>query len=388
MADKDSGEKTEKPSPKKLRDARKKGDVAKSKEVGATIVTLVWLLIFFLTAGYVARSIGDFAVLTVARATDGDFQATLVGLGSAAVRLMLVTTAALLVPVALVATLAESLQIGPIMTTEKLKPSLDKLNPIEGLKKMFSKDALVELVKTLAKALLVMMIAWLVLQSALPHVGELIAVASWSPVAGTGPAAAQLSLDWTLELTIKLLGWTVAAFFFIAILDRVWTKHSFTKKMMMSQRDIKQEYKSDEGDPHVKAHRKQLHQEFASSNPVGSAGGAAALLVNPTHLAIALDYDPVDCPVPVMAAKGQGPLAQAMRAEAERCGVPIIRNVTAARALWASGEVGEIVPEDLFDAIAEVILWARRARDGVAPMVQEIDDPAAAFARSGGDALA
>ncbi len=135
-----------------------------------------------------------------------------------------------------------------------------------------------------------------------------------------------------------------------------------------------QEYKDDEGDPHVKSARREMHQEWANQNAVGSAGSAAALLVNPTHLAIAIDYDAEDCPVPMIAAKGEGPLAAAMRAQAEESGVPIIRNIATARRLWARGEVGEIIPEDMFDAIAEVILWARKAKTGDAPMWNDMDD--------------
>jgi flagellar biosynthesis protein FlhB len=103
----------------------------------------------------------------------------------------------------------------------------------------------------------------------------------------------------------------------------------------MSRRDVKQEHKNDEGDPHVKSHRRELHREWANGDPVGAARGASALLVNPTHIAVALEYDAESCPVPVVAAKGQGPLAAAMRGAAEENGVPVIRNVAAARARGA-----------------------------------------------------
>ena len=136
----------------------------------------------------------------------------------------------------------------------------------------------------------------------------------------------------------------------------------------MSMRDIKQELKQDEGDPHMKGHRRQLGQEWAQSGNVAAAGNASALLVNPTHLAIALDYDPDTAPIPVIAGRGEGDIALAMRDAAMQANVPIIRHIPTARALWARGEIGEMIPEEMFDAIAEVILWANRARDGKAPM--------------------
>ena len=370
----DSGEKTELPTPKRLRDARKKGDVAKSKDMGAAVLTLGWLLMLFFAGGTVGSRILSFASDSVARATLGNFPAALSSMGGAAVMLVAGLTALLLVPLALLGTLAEFLQIGPVMTGEKLKLSFDKMNPVEGFKRMFGKDGLVELVKTLAKALLVMTIVLLVFQSVLPEAASLLYLVNGSPTAGTGPAAAAATLNLTRTVTVQILGWTTAVFLCVAVLDRLWTKHSFIKKMKMSKYDIKKEHKQDEGDPHVKGQRRQLHQEWASSNAVVATGGSAALLVNPTHLAIALDYDALETPVPVIAAKGDGALAAAMRAEAARAGVPIIRHVGSARRLWARGEVGEIVPEDLFDVIAEIILWARRAREGTAPMEQELDD--------------
>jgi flagellar biosynthesis protein FlhB len=132
--------------------------------------------------------------------------------------------------------------------------------------------------------------------------------------------------------------------------------------MRMSIRDIKQEMKESEGDPYIKAQRKQLHQEWSQRNQQNAARGAAALIVNPTHIAIAIEYDRETCPVPMISAKGEDHVARGMREAAEEAGVPIVRNVPLARDLLARGEIGEIIPSDVFDAIAEVILWAREVR--------------------------
>lgn len=369
----DGGDKTELPTPKRLRDARNKGDVARSKELGAAIVSLAWLGLLVFAGGHVSSRIADLAELSLSLATADDFGAATTTLGWRAGELLVVATALLLVPVATIGLLTEFLQIGPIMTGDKLKPSLDKMNPVEGIKRMFGKDGLVELLKSLAKVAILVVITAMAVRAVLPELGGLIASAGWSPVDGAGPAAAAESLALTSWITVRLLAWTVAAFLLVAALDRIHAQHSFIKKMKMSRRDVKQEHKNDEGDPNVKSHRRELHREWANGDPVGAARGASALLVNPTHIAVALEYDAESCPVPVVAAKGQGPLAAAMRGAAEENGVPVIRNVAAARALWARGEVGGIVPEDMFDAVAEVILWAKRARDGQAPMTQDLD---------------
>jgi type III secretion protein U len=380
MADKnDGGDKTELPTQKRLRDAKKKGDVPKSKDVGAAFVSLFWLVLILLVAGFVAREVVSLTQITLEKSTtlpfDSAFGEIMIAAAFVLIKLSLIT----LVPIALLATFVEFAQIGPIMTTEKLKPSLDKLNPMEGLKRMFGIDGLVELVKTLVKAILIVVVMAIVLQTAIEEVGSLINLSDWSPVVGAGPAVAEFAMTMTYNLTVQMFALVVIVFLFIAIADRLYIKHSFIKKMKMSMRDIRQEHKDDEGDPYIKSSRRQMHQEWAGQNAVGATGGSAALLVNPTHIAIALDYDVEECPVPVVAAKGAGPLAAAMRAEAERMGVPIIRNIVTARRLWSRAEVGEIIPEEMLGAIAEVILWAKKARAGEAPMSTDLDGDKPAF---------
>lgn len=372
---KDGADKSELPTPKKLRDARNKGDVAKSKDLGTGLLTLAWLVIFLGVSGYAASEIARLASTAIAGATTLPFDSAATTIGWDAVETLVRITFITLVPIAAIATLTEFLQIGPVLTTEKMKFGLEKLNPIEGLKRMFGKDGLFELVKTLVKVALICAITWLVFRSALSGSGQLIRMAGSSPLDSTGPAAAMATLGHTWSLTLQMLAMVVCVFLFVAVADRIYAKHSFIKKMKMSRRDIRQEHKEDEGDPQVKSLRRDLHQEWASQNTLGATRGSAALLVNPTHIAIALDYDQENCPVPVIAAKGAGALAAAMRTEAERAGVPIIRNVKTARTLWARGEIGEIVPEDMFDAIAAVILWAAKARSGEAPMWNDMDGP-------------
>ncbi|QTD56131.1 EscU/YscU/HrcU family type III secretion system export apparatus switch protein [Parasphingorhabdus cellanae] len=377
--DKDSGDKTELPTPKKLKDARKKGDIAKSKDVGAAFSTVTFCLLFAVAAGYCCLLIGQFALAMLSQATSMPFDAALDQLGHRALWLFIGLSAMLLGPMAVIGMLVEFFQAGPVMTGEKMKPTLDKLNPVEGLKRMFGKDGLVEMVKTLLKVAALVSIVILIFFGAIGEVGGIVRQALWTEQVGAGQMAGARTLDLFYSITLQLLMWSAFLFLFIALLDRIYSKHQFIKKMKMSRRDIKQEYKDDEGDPMVKSHRRQLHQEWADSNAAQASGSAAALLVNPTHIAIALDYNEDDTPVPVIAAKGQGPLAQLMRDNARDNDVPIIRNIAAARKLWARGETGEIIPEDMFDAIAEIILWARKAKAGQAPMEQELGGDVMAF---------
>ena len=358
MADKnDSGDKTEKPTPKKLLDARKKGDVAKSTEITSTLLLIAWIGLGALVIGYASTRITGlceslFTIVGQGWDTTG-YAGAVRSLGSQAFELLLLLVAMLLVPIAAIGTLIEFLQVGPILTFEKVKPSLDKLNPVEGVKKMFSMDNLIELLKSVLKAGLLVTLGYLVIKSAIPDIVSL----AHAPAAG---AQAIGSVVWSL--TMKLLGFTAALFVFVAVLDVAYQRYSFTKKMMMSIRDIKQEMKESEGDPYVKGQRRQLQQEWAQRNQTNAARNANVLLVNPTHIAIAIEYDKEACPVPTISAKGEGHVAREMREAAEEAGVPIVRNIPLARDLFARGEVGEVIPSDVFDVIAEVILWARDVR--------------------------
>lgn len=372
MAEKnDGGDKTEKPTPKRLRDARRKGDVARSKDVAPAIGMILWFLLLLFAAGHAGAQITALMRDTVSTATTLDFTHAAPTLGWAALLVMLSASLLILGPASVVGLVAEFMQVGAIITTDKLKPSLDKLNPVEGFKRMFSMDNLFELAKTVAKAALILTIAGVILYRSADSFISLIQTAGWSPVVGHGDKVAGAMLALIRSLSIQLFAWTCAIFLLVAAADRAWAQHRFIKKLRMSRRDIKQEHKDNEGDPMLRAQRRQLHEEWANQNSIAAAGRANVLLTNPTHLAIALDYDPDDCPVPIIAGKGEGPLAAAMRAEAERAGVPIVRNIGLARGIWGTSEIGSPIPRDSFDAIAEIILWARRARDGLETPVRE-----------------
>jgi type III secretion protein U len=372
MADKnDSGDKTEKPTPKRLEDARKKGDVAKSREVTSTVGLALWLALGALVIGYATTRIGALYDALFAAIGHGWAAAGYAGaaraIGAQAAELTLLLVAMLLVPTAAVGLLADFLQAGPVLSFEKIKPKMENLNPVEGVKRMFTMDNLIELVKSVAKTALLFLVGWLVVKAALPQIVGL----ARSP---TLPPQAIGTLIW--DLTLKLLAWTVGLFALVSLLDSAYQRYSYTKKMRMSLRDIKQEMKESEGDPHIKQHRRQAHQEWSQRNAAQAARNANVLVVNPTHVAIAIDYDRETTPVPTIAAKGEDHVARAMREAAEEAGVPIVRNVPLARDLLVRSEVGEIVPADLFDIIAELILWAREVRVRVDAQRRSDDDDA------------
>ena len=349
----DSGDKTEKPTPKKLQDARKKGDIAKSKDITSTAGMLVILML-----AAVALPILGEQMAALVRASfevmHEPFALAAPRLGRQAGMTLLLVAGLVVVPVALVGALVEFIQAGPVMSTEKLKPKMENMNPAKGLKRMFSMDNLVELVKSILKTAVVGTIAWLVMRKVLP---ELPLLVSGRP---ENVGAALWQTTWLL------LAWAGGSFVLVSAMDLAWQRFSYMKKMRMSMRDIRQEMKDAEGDPHLKGQRKQLQQEWAQQGANHAAADAHVLVVNPTHVAIAIAYDRETCPVPTVTAKGEDDDALAMRQAAQEAGVPVLRNIELARGLLADAETGEIVPAELFDIIATVVLWAQDVRHELA----------------------
>ena len=355
-----SGDKTEKPTPKRLLDARKKGDVPKSRDLGSTVTLIVWLALFAalaLPAHDRLQALSEQLFVALGRGWEaGGFILVARSLGGAALECLLWISLALLLPVVAVGLLTDFLQAGAIWALDKVAPKMEHLNPAAGIKRMFSMDSLIELLKNIVKATVLVLLGWLLVRTSLP---QWLGLARQAGEDGRPVAALLWDASW------RFVVWAISAFVAVALLDAAWQRYSFTRKLRMSLRDIKQEYKDNEGDPIIKQQRRQAHAEWSQQNSAQAARTANALIVNPTHVAIAIDYERERCPVPLIAAKGEGEVAAAMRRAAEEAGVPIVRNVPLARDLLARAEVGEAIPPDLFDIIAEVILWAAEAREAL-----------------------
>lgn len=352
MADKnDDGEKTEKPTPKRLKDARKKGNVAKSRDMTSTIGLLGWIVVAALVFVMLSGRIAGLAEMAL-DAVDRPSLQVMGELAAESGRTLLMLVALIFLPVAGLSLLADFLQVGPVLSFEKLKPKADNLNPVEGFKRMFSVDNLVEVIKAVVKTALLIAIVIVTGYLMLHRILEL---------PGGEPAAFGMTLA---MLGFFILAATVAVFVLVSFVDASYQRFSYMKKLRMSRRDIKQEHKQTEGDPLVKQERRQLHQEWSQRNAMDGARDALALVVNPTHIAVAIDYDPDEEPVPSVGAKGRDEIARAMREAAERAGVPVLRNVELARELFDRVELYDTIPADMFDAVAQVVLWAQDMREG------------------------
>ncbi len=339
-------DKTELPTPKRMREAREKGDVPRSQDL-APALTVLALVIYFIAMGEdVFLQLQDMAnavFSTVAMPFDQALGIAITGVAKASLGIV-APIVALVMAAALIGVLA---QVGVLIAPKAAMPKLDNLSPGKWFKKVFSIKNAVDFIKNVLKVTILGVTAWLVLRD---HLRELFLIPGgdvrllWSTL---GSAAKDLTLN------------VAGVFCVIAMLDYLFQRWQHTKQHMMSKDEVKREYKEMEGDPHIKGKRKQLHQELISQNSLGNVRKAKVLITNPTRYAVALDYEKDKTPLPVIVAKGEGALAKRMVEAAKEAGVPIMQNVPLAQDLFRNGTENSYIPQDLIGPVAEVLRWVQ-----------------------------
>jgi type III secretion protein U len=243
---------------------------------------------------------------------------------------------------------AEFLQVGVVLAFKKLMPSAQKINVLSNLKNTFSKKNLMEFLKSCAKIAFLTVLVTQVVRKALP---ELMSVPH------SGLAGLQTGVGGMIRTLIVNVA---VAYTIIALADFVWQRMQHRNQLMMSKEELKQEFKEMEGDPHIKSKRKHLHQEMVMQGAVHSARKASVVVTNPTHLAIALYYEPDKTPLPVVLAKGEGALAEEMMRAAREAGVPVMQNIPLAHALMSDAQLDQYIPSELIEPVAEVLRLVRK----------------------------
>lgn len=340
----EGGDKTEQPTPKRLREAREKGNVVHSKEVSSTALILAMFWYLWVSLPDTVEKLKQMILLPVpfmAAPFGQALDATLEGLIWIAITLTIPPLGVAIV----IGFFSSFLQTGPLLASESVKPDLKKLNPIEGLKKIFSKKNLIEVLKSLIK---IFFIGWVLYQVVAGGLDELLK----SPWCGMncllGVMGAQLR---------RLVVDTAPVFLIIAGVDYFLQRRLYMKDMMMSKDEVKREYKEMEGDPHIKGKRRQLSQELLTNDTLQKTRKATVLVTNPHHVAVALFYEAEKTPLPVVLAKGENLIAKRMIEIAREEGIPIMGNVPLARALLENGQLNQYIPSDLIEPVAEVLRW-------------------------------
>lgn len=341
-----SGEKTEKATPQKRRETRKKGQVAKSIEVSTALMFLSFFLFLTFYGKYLGSNImlmfrGIFSTFLLLELSPESTQEIFMGLSINVLKTIL----PLLFVTYLAALLSGYIQIGFLFTTENLKFSLNKLNPIEGAKRIFSLRSIVELIKNLLKITMIAGVSIFLLKKELPMLIRL----------------SEMSIGKIVEYLFSLitkLGLSISGLYAIlGIADYMYQRFDHEKKMKMSKQDIKDEMKKTEGDPFIKGKIKEKQREMTFNRMMQEVPKADVIITNPTHYAVAISYDSNGTKAPVVVAKGVDFIAQKIKEIAKENGIITTENKPLARALYANVEIGQEIPEELFKAVAEILAY-------------------------------
>lgn len=339
-------EKTEKATPKKLRDARNKGQVAKSQDLPSAFTFIVSIWVVLATSRHLYDYLGGFLVSVFNVIPKEGLAASLGALYYQAVIVIFMSSLPILLIVSFIGIVIDFLAIGPVFSLEVFKFDIKKFDPVQNLKAKFKIKTLIELIKSCLKIGIASYIIYDVMYSSLPILIKTVSM----PISG----ALQVFYAFLLEVVIK-----VGLFFIvIAIADFVFQRKNFAKEMKMEKFEVKQEYKNTEGDPLIKSKRRQTAQEIAyQDSPTAGLKRAQAVVTNPTHLAIAIGYRKDLDIAPYVLAMGKDELAEMMIKMAEKLDIPVVRNIKLAHRLWEEGEIYEFVPEDTYEAVAEILRW-------------------------------
>lgn len=341
-----SEEKNEQPTPKRLRDVREKGQVAKSQDVPSALTVMVIAVYLLAMGGSIKATLLDMAQIPILF-MNRPFGEALGIVSVAVLQLSLLIVLPLLAVVMVTALVANVAQVGVLFAFQAAMPKMENLSPGKWVKKVFSVKNAVEFLKNLLKVTVLGGTVWKIFSDYLGtlfHIPDGTISGMW---AVTGSAISSLVLA------------AASVFCVIAAVDYLFQRWQFNKQQMMSKEEIKKEYKESEGDPLIKSKRKQLHQEMLAQNTLGNVRKAKVLITNPTHFAVALDYDKEKIPLPLILAKGEGALAQRMIAIAKEEGIPIMQNVPLAHALFEQGTENSCIPADLIGPVAEVLRWVQ-----------------------------
>ena len=342
-----SSEKTEQPTAHKLQQAREEGQVAKSKDFTQALLFGALFAYTLADAKHLLRILVELI----------QFPMALYGMGfrdAAAIEIsnFVYFGMQLLLPyigiVILVGVFGETLQTGLLMTFKALIPKADKLNPASNLKQIFSAKNFVEFVKSLLKVTFLTAVVYFVVRNSLDPLIKI-------PAAGISGVGAALG-----EMMKSLVIFIFTGFGAVALADMVYQRYSHIKGLMMSLQEIEQEHKQMEGDPHVKRHRREVAKEIAMGEMVERTRKASVVVTNPTHIAVALFYADGETPLPVILGIGQGVIAERMKRIAQEESIPVMQNIPVARALLKTGHIGQYIPSELVEPVAEVLLAIRR----------------------------
>lgn len=349
-----SGEKTEKATPKKKQDTRKKGQVAKSADVNTSFVLIAVFLCLLAIGPWMKVEIlklfeHSFRVYLLEEVTVQKVHMIFLEL----IMQLIWIIGPIMLAAFLGAVIANYLQVGPLFSTEAIHMKLNKLDPIQGFKRIYSVRAIVEFVKSMLKIVFVGVITFSILWMSMEEVLILSQKNLHEAFAFLG------------NLTVRMGLFAGGALLFLSIFDYLYQKYDYEKNIRMSKHDVKDEYKKAEGDPLIKSKIKQKQREMAMQRMMQDVPQADVIITNPTHYAIALKYDESKGDAPIVLAKGVDYVAKKIKEKAKEHNIVTVENKPLARSLYSQAEIGDAIPEEFFQAVAEILAYVYRLQNQV-----------------------
>ncbi|WP_270647372.1 fused FliR family export protein/FlhB family type III secretion system protein [Paeniclostridium hominis] len=338
-------DKTEEPSSKKIKDARKSGNVAKSKEVVTTVTLLGVLMIIYSMSDFAISELKESIVKYLNIGFSNEFSFNIVG---SLLMMMLTGFMKIIIPIGVIiilfSVIGNLMQSGFLMTGEPLKPKLSKLNPISGFKNMFSKKALGNLIKSI------------ILVTILFKVGYSFMEKNFMGILKTGDIYLPYLMSTIITLIKSLIQSILLALLVISVLDFAYQKYTHKKGLKMTKQEVKEEYKQMEGNPEIKGKIKQKQREMSSRRMMEAVPSANVIVTNPTHISIAIKYEKGKDQAPIVVAKGADLVAFKIREIAKEHDIPIIENKPLARLMYKEVEIEQEIPEKVYQEVAEVLV--------------------------------
>lgn len=352
MAEESNDEKTEAPSEKKRQDARERGTVAKSTEINSVIVLLTALFLMKILGPWIIKELSSSMMefMKSTSETEMDY-ARLMMLIRKALILLAKIAAPITGGIMLMGIVANVVQVGFLFTLKPLMPKLEKINPVSGFTRLFSMRSIVETLKNIVKLSIIITVAYITLKK---EFGTMLTLSD----------ASVLSI-WTYALaaSYNVIIRIALAMIIIAVLDYAYQRFEHEKQLKMTHQEVKEERKQLEGDPQVKSRIRSLQREMARRRMMEQVPKATVVVTNPTHLAIALRYEPKENDAPVVVAKGKDLIAQRIKKLAKENNVPVVEDKPLARSMYDKVEVGFPIPVEFFTAVAEVMAYVYRLKN-------------------------
>jgi flagellar biosynthesis protein FlhB len=343
--------KTEQATPKRTQDAREKGQVAKSREVGSAFIMVACLAYFYFGVGGI---IGPMMEMMKGSFRDLQRVDLTVEMIQLLVFTLLVKTLAMIMPLLLTlmaaGVVANLMQVGIIFSAEPIQPKLSKISPLNGLKNLFSFKTVAELLKSIVKISMVGIIAYLTIHNEMLGVLPLMEQDVWQIMLYIG------------HVSFKILFATCWVLIILALLDYLYQHWEHGRSLRMSKQDIRDEYKNMEGDPLIKSRIRRLQREMAMRRMMAKVPTADVVITNPTHLAVALKYDQGRMAAPVVVAKGANLIAERIKEIAKENGIAVVENKPLAQVLYKMVDIAEAIPDHLYQAVAEVLAYVYRLK--------------------------